>query len=160
ETGAVLDFHALRVTLGTRLSDANVPLVRAQRIMRHSDPKLTANLYTKPASSDLRADLERAVGAGGVGDKVGTESDTRRSGPTRSDTEKRFRIASANRAAAIGERAVAGDSVSSVERSRALSRRAPRTTLNQRVVGSSPTAGTTSAARTRWQRGMRARGLT
>ena len=53
--GEVLDFHALRVTCGTRLSDAGVPLVQAQRIMRHSTPTLTANIYTKPASADLLA---------------------------------------------------------------------------------------------------------
>ena len=62
EDGTEVDFHALRVTLGTRLSDAGVPLVQAQRILRHSTPVLTANLYTKPASTDLRAALDRASG--------------------------------------------------------------------------------------------------
>jgi hypothetical protein len=62
--GLIVDLHALaRVTLATRLSDANVPLVQAQRILRHSDPRLTANVYTKPAASDLRESIERA-GAG------------------------------------------------------------------------------------------------
>jgi integrase len=59
----VIDFHALRVTLGTRLSDAGVPLVQAQRILRHSTPTLTANVYTRPASTDLRASLNRAAPA-------------------------------------------------------------------------------------------------
>jgi len=65
DDGTVLDFHALRVTLGTRLSDANVPLVQAQRILRHADPKLTACIYTKPSSTDLRAALDRAAVTGG-----------------------------------------------------------------------------------------------
>ena len=60
EDGTVLDFHALRTTLGTRLSDANVPLVQAQRILRHSTPVLTANVYSRPASTDLREALNRA----------------------------------------------------------------------------------------------------
>lgn len=62
DDGTVVDFHALRVTLGTRLSDAGVPLVQAQRILRHSTPVLTANIYTRPASTDLRASLDRASG--------------------------------------------------------------------------------------------------
>ena len=60
EDGTVLDFHALRVTLGTRLCDANVPLVQAQRLLRPADPKLTATIYTRPTSMDLRAALDRA----------------------------------------------------------------------------------------------------
>jgi integrase len=41
------DFHALRVTFATRLALAGVSLVQAQKLMRHSDPKLTANIYTR-----------------------------------------------------------------------------------------------------------------
>lgn len=62
--GTVLDFHALRVTLGTRLCEANVPLVQAQRLLRHADPKLTATIYTKPTSTDLRAALDRLAPPG------------------------------------------------------------------------------------------------
>jgi integrase len=40
------DFHALRHTFGTMLNLAGVPLATAQRLMRHSDSKLTANFYT------------------------------------------------------------------------------------------------------------------
>lgn len=61
DDGTVLDFHSLRVTLGTRLSDAGVPLVQAQRLLRHSDPKLTANVYSRPASTDLRTAVGRAA---------------------------------------------------------------------------------------------------
>src|SRR5262245_23543813 len=51
--------HTLRMTLATRLCEANVPLVQAQRILRHSTPVLTANVYTRPVSTDLRAALNR-----------------------------------------------------------------------------------------------------
>lgn len=46
EYGLVADFHALRHSYGTMLAKSGVPLAVAQRLMRHSDPKLTANLYT------------------------------------------------------------------------------------------------------------------
>ena len=42
----VADFHSLRHTFGTNLALAGVPLVEAQRLMRHSTPVLTANYYT------------------------------------------------------------------------------------------------------------------
>lgn len=61
EDGTVLDFHGLRTTLATRLSEANVPLVQAQRILRHSTPTLTSNVYSRPVSTDLRAALDRAA---------------------------------------------------------------------------------------------------
>lgn len=44
--GRVLDVHALRVTFGTMLARAGVGLATAQRLMRHSTPALTANVYT------------------------------------------------------------------------------------------------------------------
>jgi len=46
ERGRTVALHALRHTFGTWLSQAGVPLQLAQRAMRHSDPKLTANIYT------------------------------------------------------------------------------------------------------------------
>lgn len=42
-----LDFHSLRVTFGTHLAAAGVPLSLAQRLMRHSTPALTSNYYTR-----------------------------------------------------------------------------------------------------------------
>jgi integrase len=48
ETDAwIVDLHSLRVTFAALLGRAGVPLVHAQRLMRHSDPKLTANIYTR-----------------------------------------------------------------------------------------------------------------
>ena len=40
------DFHGLRHLTGTLLNDSDINLPVAQRLLRHSDPKLTANVYT------------------------------------------------------------------------------------------------------------------
>ena len=53
ERGWTVDVHALRHTFGTHLSKAGVPLRTAQAAMRHSDPKLTANVYTDPKQLDI-----------------------------------------------------------------------------------------------------------
>jgi integrase len=44
--GRKLDFHALRYTFATRLAASGVSQRLAQELMRHSDPRLTANIYT------------------------------------------------------------------------------------------------------------------
>jgi integrase len=41
------------IDLGTHLSKAGVPLRTAQAAMRHSDPSLTANVYTDPKLLDV-----------------------------------------------------------------------------------------------------------
>ena len=46
EQGRIRDFHALRGTFATQLARSGVPLQAAQKMMRHSDPKLTSNFYT------------------------------------------------------------------------------------------------------------------
>ncbi len=46
--GRKVDFHALRKTFGTHLASSGVPLQLAQHLMRHSDPRLTAGIYTDP----------------------------------------------------------------------------------------------------------------
>lgn len=51
DRGRTLDLHALRTTFGTLLSNGGVPLRTAQAAMRHSDPSLTANVYTGPVCS-------------------------------------------------------------------------------------------------------------
>jgi len=43
--GRRVDLHALRHTFGTSLAKAGVPLQVAMRLMRHTDPKLTARVY-------------------------------------------------------------------------------------------------------------------
>ncbi len=52
-------FHDLRGTTATLLARAGAPLVVAQRILRHSDPRLTANVYSHVDLGDLRAGLNR-----------------------------------------------------------------------------------------------------
>ncbi len=53
ERGRVVDVHAMRVTFGTHLCAAGVPLRTAQAAMRHSKPELTANIYTDPKLLDV-----------------------------------------------------------------------------------------------------------
>src|SRR5262249_32250488 len=48
DRGRVLDVHALRHTFGTLLSKGGVGPRTAQAAMRHSDIKLTMNVYTDP----------------------------------------------------------------------------------------------------------------
>lgn len=55
ERNRVVDIHALRVTFGTHLCAAGFPLRTAQAAMRHSKPKLTANIYTDPKLLDVAA---------------------------------------------------------------------------------------------------------
>ena len=56
--GRTLDVHAMRTTLGTLLNKAGVAPRLAQKGMRHSDLKLTMNVYTDPALLDSAAALE------------------------------------------------------------------------------------------------------
>src|SRR5262249_41489893 len=56
--GRTLDVHALRHALGSLLSKGGVPLRTAQAAMRHSDPSLTANVYTDPRLLDVRGALD------------------------------------------------------------------------------------------------------
>ena len=58
DRGRTLDVHALRTTFGTLLSKGGVPLRTAQAAMRHSDPKLTANVYTDPRLLDVHGALD------------------------------------------------------------------------------------------------------
>lgn len=57
-----LDFHALRHTYGTYLSSNGMPLVFAQRMMRHSDPRLTAVTYTDASQLPVAAELKKLPG--------------------------------------------------------------------------------------------------
>ncbi len=58
DRGRTLDVHALRTTFGTLLSKGGVPLRTAQAAMRHSDPSLTANVYTDPKLLDVSGALD------------------------------------------------------------------------------------------------------
>ena len=59
EFGLVYDFHSLRATFATLLNKARVPLATAQRLMRHSDPKLTAGIYTHVLMTDKAEELAK-----------------------------------------------------------------------------------------------------
>jgi integrase len=56
--GRTIDVHAMRHTFGTHLSKGGVPLRTAQSAMRHSDPRLTANVYTDPQLLDIAGALD------------------------------------------------------------------------------------------------------
>lgn len=56
--GRKLDIHCLRHTFGSRLARNGVGLVQVQRLMGHSDPKLTAQVYTHLDVEDLRQAVE------------------------------------------------------------------------------------------------------
>lgn len=63
DQGRVLDLHALRMSLGTNLLRNGVPLLNVQKIMRHSTPTLTANLYTDVSLLDLHGAMDSAFSA-------------------------------------------------------------------------------------------------
>ena len=54
-TDGFVDFHANRVLFITSLCRNNVNLVMAQKLARHSDPKLTANVYSKVSTEERAA---------------------------------------------------------------------------------------------------------
>jgi integrase len=58
DRGRTLDVHALRHTFGTLLSKGGIAPRTAQAAMRHSDIKLTMNVYTDPALLDVRGALD------------------------------------------------------------------------------------------------------
>lgn len=58
ESGAYADFHANRHTFITNLGRAGVPLTMAQKLARHSDPKLTASVYTHLEVGDQAAVIQ------------------------------------------------------------------------------------------------------
>jgi integrase len=57
ERGRTLDVHALRTTFGTLLSKGGVAPRTAQAAMRHSDIKLTMQVYTDPKLLDVAGAL-------------------------------------------------------------------------------------------------------
>ena len=57
--GRVIDLHAMRTMLGTRLARAGVAPQIAQRIMRHADYRTTLKHYTVLGLSDTAAAIER-----------------------------------------------------------------------------------------------------
>jgi integrase len=60
--GGKLDIHALRHTFASRLCRAGVGLVHAQNLLGHSDPRLTAAIYTHLDVEDLRKAVQTLPG--------------------------------------------------------------------------------------------------
>ncbi len=52
-------FHDLRATTATLLARGGAPMAIAQRMLRHADPRLTANVYTRVDLADMRAGVDR-----------------------------------------------------------------------------------------------------
>lgn len=65
DRGEKVDVHALRHSFASRLARSGVGLAQAQKLLGHSDPKLTAAIYTHLDAEDLREAVERlpVVGA-------------------------------------------------------------------------------------------------
>jgi integrase len=57
EAGRYVDFHSLRVSLATMLAANRVSPRAAQALMRHTDPRLTAGVYTDEKLLPLAAEL-------------------------------------------------------------------------------------------------------
>jgi len=62
ELGHVFDFHALRGQFATSLARNDVPLQEAQVLLRHSDPRLTANVYTHLTLRDHMKAIKKLPG--------------------------------------------------------------------------------------------------
>ncbi|MDY7011788.1 MAG: tyrosine-type recombinase/integrase, partial [Planctomycetota bacterium] len=58
-SGRVVDFHSLRYTCGTILARADVAPRVAMELMRHTDMRLTMNLYADPRVLDTARVIER-----------------------------------------------------------------------------------------------------
>jgi integrase len=59
--GRVVDTHSLRHGYGTALARAGVPIKVAQTLLRHSDPKLTMNVYAHLSAFDLHGAIADAL---------------------------------------------------------------------------------------------------
>jgi integrase len=58
QDGRRADFHALRLTLCTRLARAGVPVRTAMQLMRHSDIRLTTKVYVDPTLLDAAGAID------------------------------------------------------------------------------------------------------
>jgi integrase len=121
--GRVVDTHSLRHGYISALARAGVPLKVAQTLARHSDPKLTMNVYAHLSAFDLHGAVADALPdlTTAVPDQIlaatGTDGPTATENATGLDGDERNPL-----------------SLKVVTSNRTL-------TLNQRVVGSSPTGG-------------------
>lgn len=56
-----LDIYVPRHTFGSRMARSGAGLVHVQHLMGHSDPKLTAQVYTHLDVEDLRGAIEIGI---------------------------------------------------------------------------------------------------
>ena len=66
--GRFVDFHSLRHTFCTNLHRAGVPQRETQELMRHNDPRLTANTYADASLFSLREAVAKLRWMGGKDD--------------------------------------------------------------------------------------------
>ena len=66
DSGRVVDFHALRHTFVSRLSEAGVHPRVAMALARHSDLALTMKHYTDVSLLDLKGAVAKAARGGGL----------------------------------------------------------------------------------------------
>lgn len=59
EDGRVVDFHALRGTLATLAAEMSMPAKHLQELMRHSDIRLTMEIYAQVRRPAMRAEVEK-----------------------------------------------------------------------------------------------------
>lgn len=59
DDGCVIDFHALRGTCATLISEAGMGLKQIEQHMRHSDARLTMEVYMAARRELMRAEVER-----------------------------------------------------------------------------------------------------
>lgn len=81
DLGRAVSFHSLRHTYNQLLQESGVSLRHAQRLMRHSDPKLTANTYLDADRLDVDASLANFPQLSSVGGTPRSTPDTVRSTP-------------------------------------------------------------------------------
>lgn len=74
--GRKVDFHALRYTFATKLAKEGVAQRLAQELMRHSDPKLTAMIYTDPSQLPTFESVQRLTWHDDQPEKVSTQIGT------------------------------------------------------------------------------------
>lgn len=81
EQGRRVDFHSLRHTYGTLLAKAGIAPRVAMSLMRHTDMKLTMNVYTDPRVFDMAGAVEKlpALAAEAVALATGTDGRAGRS---------------------------------------------------------------------------------
>ena len=122
--GRVVDTHSLRHGYISALARAGVPIKVAQTLARHSDPKLTMNVYSHLTAFDLHGAIADALPDLMIEAPENLVVATGTDGPTA--TQSATRLEGDNPNIKLASEVMSNCSL----------------TLNQRVVGSSPTGGT------------------